>query len=563
MFLIYSALCWQQLDNNMARIPTILIISLLSSNIVYISTLPILKKENQELCISGKLDQYNYQPDLNPENVTFELETTEFTPPYPNQSISLVVNFSYKNLNLTIPTSGLIYEKSKSYVSVNMHNMCFTGDLTLTLKACSSLDPPQALGKMNAQRNLLRRIFKENNVKNFIKINRTLDGKLRLDGISYLKMLDKFDCPDVKLMFWVVSGNQIVSKKVEVPIGAIHTFRELEFDPAYPRFRCNSSSNLELHVLGRFNDSSPEPHIETSARYDEEALTFKLLGEIPSLTPKFEWNDDTKDLWLKDTQKEGLKGCFKSATFLSQSNLKGNDEGFNVGSHYYCLHPSFQITVNNQNFSYTPKFGLKYLENITLDIISIPFKQCENISLEIECMVTNEIDTKSEILREVFHANLEFSIPSEKFLGKYCKILRYMEEYIFIGIPEETGHVTSIIIGVLGIVCFTLLGVFLLIYKKKIPTIRSKFPIFLKEIQSTTEKDKDVTMMLKTKMEDFDELRREFENLDKISHDEIEPSETYDISHNEKVIKNQRNRYKNILPFDSNVVMLETPKGKM
>ena len=90
-----------------------------------------------------------------------------------------------------------------------------------------------------------------------------------------------------------------------------------------------------------------------------------------------------------------------------------------------------------------------------------------------------------------------------------------------------------------------------------------KFPSSLAVLYKKKEKVTDISSAMRFKMEDIVDLKKEFEKLNKISLEEIDPKETFTIATSPEVVKNHRNRYKNILPFDSNVVMLDTPKGNL
>ena len=101
------------------------------------------------------------------------------------------------------------------------------------------------------------------------------------------------------------------------------------------------------------------------------------------------------------------------------------------------------------------------------------------------------------------------------------------------------------------------------IYRDKVQNMQFKFTSSLQDLHKKKEKITDISSAVRLKMDDIVNLKKEFEELDKISREEIEPKETFKIATSPEVVKNQRNRYKNILPFDSNVVMLDTPKGKL
>lgn len=102
-----------------------------------------------------------------------------------------------------------------------------------------------------------------------------------------------------------------------------------------------------------------------------------------------------------------------------------------------------------------------------------------------------------------------------------------------------------------------------IIYRDKVQNMQFKFTSSLQDLHKKKEKVTDISSAVRLKMDDIVNLKEEFEQLDKISREEIEPKQTFNLATSPEVVKNQRNRYKNILPFDSNVVMLDTPKGNL
>ena len=102
-----------------------------------------------------------------------------------------------------------------------------------------------------------------------------------------------------------------------------------------------------------------------------------------------------------------------------------------------------------------------------------------------------------------------------------------------------------------------------IIYRDKVQNMQFKFTSSLQDLHKKKEKVTDISSAVRLKMDDIVNLNKEFEKLNIISSEEIEPKQTFNLATSPEVVKNQRNRYKNILPFDSNVVMLDTPKGNL
>ena len=133
-------------------------------------------------------------------------------------------------------------------------------------------------------------------------------------------------------------------------------------------------------------------------------------------------------------------------------------------------------------------------------------------------------------LKEIFFQKIVCSVKKRSFLSKFCLFRKTMP---------------------------------ISIYRGKFLNMQFKFPSSLAVLYKKKEKVTDISSAMRFKMEDIVDLKKEFEKLNKISLEEIDPKETFTIATSPEVVKNHRNRYKNILPFDSNVVMLDTPKGNL
>ncbi len=458
----------------MACMSTNLVLLLLAYSFQPYFTFEI-KKNKDELCASGKLDFYKYEEDLNPKHVSFLIKTSLRDNILLSQNLntSLLVKHSYRENSTQLFNSKNEYHTSNGppilnllRITVDIRDLCFTGDFMLAMRNCSESDVQIPIIKINAQRNLLRKISeKYKNKTNLIQISKTSVGKLKLEKLDAFKVLNEFNCPDIKVKIWISSNGyqkEIVSEKLEISMKDLHETEELNISE---QVRCKSFKSydkLTLNVLGKFLDEA------TDREYDDESeLTqmFELGGEIPPVEPIFAWDDSTHELWLKDEQVDSLKGCFTYAIFQGRIKLSGTNEGFKIESNLYCRYKSFQISVQNNSLvhSYHPKFNLKYSANITLEILNLPFRQCASLELEIEC-----IDKKAKVpetFNERFRSDNGFIIPAEKFMNKRCRVRGYSDQYIEISPPEEIGYLLPMGIVTALLLTLILIGALLFIYR--------------------------------------------------------------------------------------------------
>ena len=456
----------------MACMSTNLVLLLLAYSFQLYFTFEI-KKNKDELCASGKLDFYKYEEDLNPKHVSFLIKTSlrDDILMSPDLNTSLLVKHSYRENSTQLFNSKNEYHTSIGppilnllRITVDIRDLCFTGDFMLAMRNCSESDVQIPIIKINAQRNLVRKISeKYKNKTNLIQISKTSDGKLKLDKLDAFKVLNEFNCPDIKVKIWISYQKEIVSEKLEISMKDLHETEELNISE---QTRCKSFKSydkLTLNVLGKFLDEA------TDREYDDESRLiqmFELGGEIPPVEPIFAWDDSTHELWLKDEQVDSLKGCFTYAIFQGRIILSGTNEGFKIESNFYCHYKSFQISMQNNPLvhSYHPKFNLRYSGNITLEILNLPFRQCASLDLEIECI--DEKGKVHETFNERFRSDNGFIIPADKFMNKRCKVRGYSDQYIEISPPEEKGPL--LLMGILTsllLLILILIGVFLFIYR--------------------------------------------------------------------------------------------------
>ena len=434
----------------------------------------IKKNKDELLCASGKLDFYKYEEDLNPKHVSFLIKTSlrGFILLSQNLNTSLLVKHSYRENSIQLFNSNNEYVTSNGppifnllRIIVDIRDLCFTGDFMLAMKNCSESDVQKPIIRINAQRNLLRKISKKyKNKTNLIQISKTSVGKLKLETFDAFKVLNEFNCTDIKVKIWISSNGyqkEIVSEKLEISMKDLHETKKLNISEQARCKSFNSYDKLTLNVLGKFLDEA------TDREYDDESeLTqmFELGGEIPPVEPIFAWDDSTHELWLKDEQVDSLKGCFTEA-FFQGVKLSGTKAGFRIESKLYCRYKSFQIVLQNNSLvhSYHPKFNLKYSANITLEILNLPFRQCASLELEIEC-----IDKKAKVpetFNESFRSDNGFIIPAEKFMNKRCRVKGYSDQYIEISPPEEIGYLLPMGIVTALLLTLILIGALLFIYR--------------------------------------------------------------------------------------------------
>ena len=509
-------------------ISTILIF--LPCNVQIASASLELKLEKHKLCASGEdiLSSYVYQDDGNLSNVTFFLETK--VNPMKQDKVSLdaaieaIYSFNPERKVIRNASSAWVHlNSSTAWIEVNadIRQLCFTGDFTLTMNACKDPFFIRPLIQLNPPRNLLVHIAqKYESNKNWISIKRTAKGKLKLDNLKMIfKILEDLNCPLIKLMFWINSGQHgIVTEKKEIPIGELYKVKEVELAQS---FRCKSLSNPQLMILGKFDD-----YTETGEpTYDVESYANKFqlkVNTIPIIKPMFEWDDATRpnELWLKDIQVDGLKGCFEFAQGYGGTEWKGTSDGFKIDSNYYCNHITLDITVNRHPYSYSPDIYIKYYdEQIHLVIISFPYTQCPDINIELICYELNEKNTSDRTLQyfpEVFKADNGFSIPAHKYINKTCSLRHLVERFVNIAYLDENN--LTLLAGIstsLGLLCLALLGFLIFVLNKKIRCMQN---LSGREIPIETRiRRKQIVSLLKAKRTHSDKLEYEFERLKKES----------------------------------------------
>ena len=531
---------------------------------------------------------YNYDATLSPENVFYQVQVTnsngtnlqeELLMNSINISISKSEGFSLDySLNSVEPIRAVepVNGNFSVYrIIVNISTVCSTVDFKFSFNNCW-VNRSLTLPRVQPQRNLLRKIAELYTVT----VERHSDGLLLKVGDLFEKM-NKLQCNhSVKLgistiqkdSYSRITSETIITEPSELEIHM--SFKEIILKYSSQIKKCQELSSMYLNILGKFDDTGQ------TRVFDSKIVYVTIKNDLTKVEPNFSWRDTIEDiLELENQLPVGLKSCFYAVeisdgyyrqyiyqdTATENFILKIEDK--------HCTKPFFSVEILdrfNQRYPYyyKPEFRLSFNKtsfNITLHSPQA-FVNCPTVALTLEFSNSSTNRSSNCVERSIqFKKEYAYSVNVAELLNCSCKIKGTSQEFLYIGDMNITLALTGSIVAGVGVFFLLLVvsALLALIVSKKKTSILHKFHWHADPGKKSVFFDERISEIMEKVLEDLDAIRAEFKEIDRISEEEINVLETFDKARSPEVLQNQRNRYKDVIPFDSNVVLLKTPKGEV
>ena len=188
-------------------------------------------------------------------------------------------------------------------------------------------------------------------------------------------------------------------------------------------------------------------------------------------------------------------------------------------------------------------------------------KNCSNLVINLNCSSDNPLQFNT--ISVIFNYGQYLLKENDGIANQTCRVIQNHEDHspLYIGYSSINLHQAQLILGLgaAGIFLLTALLFSLLIYQRK-RSLPSKFQ-FTMTVKAPYKYDRSaLKKSYDQALNDIYALKAEFQEIEEISRNEIVPAETFDVG--KEICNADRNRYRDILPFDSNIVTLKKPEGQ-
>eukprot|EP00092_Neocalanus_flemingeri_P028210 GFUD01030634.1.p1 GENE.GFUD01030634.1~~GFUD01030634.1.p1 ORF type:complete len:437 (-),score=90.14 GFUD01030634.1:394-1647(-) len=192
------------------------------------------------------------------------------------------------------------------------------------------------------------------------------------------------------------------------------------------------------------------------------------------------------------------------------------------------------------------------------------FKKCKDLQYELECKA------ESENYRSVLNFTQQ-TVEVKNYRGMGCRVRAWIEEHFlsdakfeYLDIPATESYSGTVAGSTVSVIMLILIGI-LVIYLIRTKQIRIIFPVKKSEVMNIIPKNTNYNIFKKdsflqenlARAIDSDTLKKEYNNIGAIVQEKIYPTMTFNIANANK----DRNRYKDMVPYDNNIVTLETKTG--